>query len=220
MLGVSKDASDEEIKAAYRRLAKKYHPDLNPGDEEAARRMNEVNAAYEQIKNPQPEPQQSAGGAYGGYSTQGGYADPFADFWGFGGFGGGQGDFGGRRTSAEFQSVEHFIRARQYADALRLLSETPEARRSAEWYYFSAQANFGLGNRMQALDHARRACAMAPDDADYAALCRQIEAGGQPGAGYHPGAAYCTADNSMARLCLGICAAQMFCRFCGYGFYC
>ena len=60
VLGVSPDASDEEIKTAYRRLAKQYHPDLNPGDEEAARRMNEVNAAYEQIKNPQPE-QQSYG---------------------------------------------------------------------------------------------------------------------------------------------------------------
>ena len=50
VLGVSPDASDEDIKRAYRRLAKKYHPDLNPGDQEAARRMQEVNAAYEQIK--------------------------------------------------------------------------------------------------------------------------------------------------------------------------
>ncbi len=51
VLGVSKDASEDEIKSAYRRLAKKYHPDLNPGDAEAARKMNEINAAYEQIKN-------------------------------------------------------------------------------------------------------------------------------------------------------------------------
>ena len=46
VLGISPDASDEEIKKAYRRLAKKYHPDLNPGDAEAARKMKEVNAAY------------------------------------------------------------------------------------------------------------------------------------------------------------------------------
>lgn len=52
VLGVSRDASEEEIKKAYRRLAKQYHPDLNPGDAEAARKMNEINAAYEQIKNP------------------------------------------------------------------------------------------------------------------------------------------------------------------------
>ena len=50
VLGVRPDASDEEIKRAYRELAKKYHPDRNPGDAEAARRMQEINAAYDQIK--------------------------------------------------------------------------------------------------------------------------------------------------------------------------
>ncbi len=53
ILGVSEDASDEEIKKAYRLLAKKYHPDRNPGDAEAAKKMQQINAAYEQIKNPE-----------------------------------------------------------------------------------------------------------------------------------------------------------------------
>ena len=70
VLGVSPDASDEEIKQAYRRLAKKYHPDLNPGDQEAARKMQEVNAAYEQIKNPEKFRQPNAGG----------YQDPFGGY--------------------------------------------------------------------------------------------------------------------------------------------
>ena len=66
-------ASDDEIKRAYRRLAKKYHPDLNPGDQEAARKMQEVNAAYEQIKNPEKAQQTGSGYAGGYYDPFGGY---------------------------------------------------------------------------------------------------------------------------------------------------
>ena len=75
VLGVSPNASDDEVKAAYRKLAKKYHPDLNPGDEYAARKMNEINAAYEQIKNPQPQNDPFGyGGGYGyGYGYGGAY---------------------------------------------------------------------------------------------------------------------------------------------------
>ncbi len=51
VLGVPPTASDQEIAKAYRKLARKYHPDLHPGDEEAAKKMSEINAAYEQIKN-------------------------------------------------------------------------------------------------------------------------------------------------------------------------
>ncbi|MGN1004503.1 MAG: J domain-containing protein [Oscillospiraceae bacterium] len=92
VLGVSHDASEDEIKQAYRRLAKKYHPDLNPGDPEAARKMNEINAAYEQIKNPAqrnhaygygepagsgPTSGYGSGGYNGGGFDGGGYDDPF-----------------------------------------------------------------------------------------------------------------------------------------------
>lgn len=51
ILGVSPAASDDEIKKTYRKLAKKYHPDLNPGNQEAVRKMSEINTAYEQLKN-------------------------------------------------------------------------------------------------------------------------------------------------------------------------
>ena len=60
VLGVSKDATEEEITKAYRKLAKKYHPDLNPDNREAAKMMAEVNAAYDLIK----------AGNYNYYQTQ------------------------------------------------------------------------------------------------------------------------------------------------------
>lgn len=53
VLGVSENATEDEIRQAYRTLAKKYHPDLNPNDPTAAQKMNEVNEAYDLLKNPQ-----------------------------------------------------------------------------------------------------------------------------------------------------------------------
>lgn len=89
VLGVSPGCTEEELKTAYRKLAKQYHPDLHPGDETAARRMNEINAAYEQIKNPPKtggfygQPGAGQNGPYTYYSTSGGASgfDPFSDFF-------------------------------------------------------------------------------------------------------------------------------------------
>lgn len=83
VLGVSPNATEDEIKTAYRRLAKRYHPDLNPGDASAAQKMNEVNAAYDQIKNPdayrsQQQSNYSGGNPYGNPFS--GYGNPFGSY--------------------------------------------------------------------------------------------------------------------------------------------
>lgn len=85
VLGVPRSASEDEIKTAYRRLAKKYHPDLNPGDPTAAQKMNEVNEAYDRIKNPQAWQQPQHTDPFTGqrtYTYQSGPAgDPFEEFF-------------------------------------------------------------------------------------------------------------------------------------------
>ena len=161
VLGVSPDASDEEIKRAYRRLAKQYHPDLNPGDEMAAKKMQQVNAAYEQIKNPDKAHQ--GPGGYGGYSQY----DPF----GFGGY--------SQRTYTGGDSGDNalnYIRFGRYREALNALENASE--RNARWYYLSALANDGLGNQVTALEHIRRAVSMEPDNQEYLNALNRIEYGG------------------------------------------
>ncbi len=104
VLGVGKSATEDEIKKAYRSLAKKYHPDMNPGDAEAEKKFKEVNEAYAVLSDSEKrskydrfghaafDPTQGAGG-YGGF---GGYSSSFGDFGDFGDifssfFGGGGG---------------------------------------------------------------------------------------------------------------------------------
>ncbi|MEI3090347.1 MAG: J domain-containing protein [Oscillospiraceae bacterium] len=76
----------DEIRQAYRTLAKKYHPDLNPNDPTAAQKMNEVNEAYDLLKNPQAYRQQQAQQRYQQQARQQyqnqQYYDPFSAFWG------------------------------------------------------------------------------------------------------------------------------------------
>ncbi|MCF3935574.1 J domain-containing protein [Acuticoccus sp. M5D2P5] len=103
VLGVSKSASESEIKSAYRRLAKRYHPDTNSNDPKAQERFSEVNAAYEIIGDKDKRRQFDRGeidGAgqprYSGFSG----GDPFAGFGGFSGFGGGRAGAGSAGAGA------------------------------------------------------------------------------------------------------------------------
>ena len=92
VLGVSKGAGDDEIKKAYRSLAKKYHPDMNPGDAEAEVKFKEVNEAYAVLSDSEKRQKYDQFGhaAFDPASGAGGYGG----FGGFGGFGGGDFDFG------------------------------------------------------------------------------------------------------------------------------
>ena len=158
VLGVSPDASDEEIKRAYRRLAKKYHPDVNPGDEQAAKEMQRVNAAYEQIKNPEKaNPNQGHSYGYNPYTR---YERTYQ-----------------QSTGDQYQQAAYqYIRYGRYQEALNELNSAAE--KNARWYYLSALANDGLGNQVTALEHIRRAVSMEPDNMEYLRTLDQIQQGG------------------------------------------
>jgi molecular chaperone DnaJ len=85
-LGVSKKATDEEIKKAYRKLARKYHPDRNPDDSEAEERFKEISAAYDVLGDPEKRKEYDEGGVFAGFGGGGGGGAPFGT--GPGGFGG------------------------------------------------------------------------------------------------------------------------------------
>ena len=156
VLGVSPDASDEEIKKAYRKLAMKYHPDRNPDDPEAARKMQEINAAYDIIKNPDAYKNTGSSSYQGGGSY-----DPFGNAW----------------QHINYRQVAYsYMMFGRYYEALQILAK--DSNRDAQWYYLSAIANDGLGNQIVALEHIRRAVSLDPSNPEYLHLLNEIENGG------------------------------------------
>ncbi|MCE5196700.1 MAG: DnaJ domain-containing protein [Negativicutes bacterium] len=209
VLGVSPTASSEEITKAYRQLARKYHPDVNQNNPEAAQKMSEINVAYEQIKNGNI-PQNGGNGSegqnpYGGNSS--GRYDPFGGFNPFGNYG----PYSYRQTqenTSQYEAVVNRIRAGYYQEALDLLAGIKD--RTAAWFYYSANANAGIGNEITALQHATIAVQMEPNNIEYQVFLNQIQHGGrvyqQQSQGY--------GMPSVGNLCLGLCMTRLCMTVC------
>ena len=152
ILGVPEGASVAECTKAYKRLAKKYHPDLNPGNKEAERKMSEINAAYDAIKNGTAASSSSAssGASSAGASTQTKY----------------------------YQAVVNFINHAQYAQAINLLNQMEKS--DGRWYYLSALANMGYGNRDKAMSHIKIAVSREPGNQYYRQAYESISHGINP----------------------------------------
>lgn len=217
VLGVSPDASDEEIKKAYRELTKKYHPDLNPNDPTAAEKMNDINAAYDQIKNGYT-PQSGYGGSAGAQQQQSG---PY----GWNGWNGwdswaGNWQYGAQQQQyerSEYTAAKSYIRNGMYKEAITALNGVPMAERDGKWYYLFAGANMYQGNKIAALEAAKKAVEIDPGNEEYRRLLQQLQSGGDFYDGYTTRYQSGLSSNG---LCLTLCAANACLNGCGIPVFC
>lgn len=156
VLGVTRGATDREIKKAYRSLSRKYHPDSYSDESQkkwAEDKFREVQEAYNQIVDERSGKTQ---GNYGGYgqSAQQNYSE----------------------EDQHLMAAMNYIRAGRYNEAINVLNSMEN--RSARWYYFSSYANLGLGNNVVAMDYAKKACEMDPGNQEFQQYYQQLQRGG------------------------------------------
>lgn len=208
VLGVSRNATDDEIKKAYRELARKYHPDRYASSpdlaEVASEKMKEINAAYDAINDERSgrgASQGSGASSYGGYGGYGGY-NPNTN----------------NTNSANFpkyQTVRSMINRGIIYEADNILSSIPEDEHDAEWYFLKACILTKRANYTDALYYYDMACSMDPYNTEYslarsnfkARFTRSSEADQTTGAGCS------TCDLCSLLLCTNCCCSGM--RFCG-----
>ena len=191
ILGVARTASDDDVKKAYRALCKKYHPDLNPGDSAAEEKFKQVQQAYDQIvrEREQGASQSSWSGEFGGgYQTQ------------------------DDQRSMEMRAAANYINAAHYQEALNVLNRMTE--RNGQWYYYHAVANAGAGNTASAMEDARRAVDMEPNNMQYQQLYQQLQSGGQWYWNQGNGYGYERPGNGFGNCCCQCLCMNMLCPGC------
>jgi curved DNA-binding protein CbpA len=169
VLGVSRNASDSEIKKAYHELVKKYHPDNfadNPLADLASEKMKEVNEAYDTITKNR------AGGGRTG-STGTGYGASHSSY-GTQNYGSGYGSYAGSGTDySRYAQVRSYIHSGQVDAAESLLNAMTD--RDGEWYYLRGEISYRRGWLDEARQYYQTACSMTPGNVEYQRALQTVQ---------------------------------------------
>lgn len=200
ILGVDRNASDEEIKKAYRRLSKKYHPDANVGSEhlnEYTEMFKQVQNAYDQIMNER----KGGGSPFGQGGFSGFYSDPYQSSY--------------ENENTDFQAATNFINSAHYEEAYQVLQRMAESDRNALWYFLCGMALWGMGNQIAASEHMQKACEMDPTNQQYRQMLARLQAGR---AQYRrmQGPFFASGSQQCAPLC---CVELVLCSVCSRGMF-
>lgn len=176
VLGLESDASPDDVKKAYRQMAKIYHPDLHPDDPSITEKMNEINEAYDMLTNPakyaakkaQQEAQSDPGQTevtrdYSAAAQNQSIARPAV-----------QPD-----DSPEIEQAVTLLNSNKFKEALDVLTGVPSTGRDARWYYLSGLAHQMVGNYITATDQMYKASQLEPQNQTYMQLFLQFQKTGQ-----------------------------------------
>ena len=193
VLGVSRNATDDEVKTAYRNLARKYHPDVytgNPLEYVAAEKMKEINAAYDQVMTQRKQTANGGGDDYARYSTASQQSSS---------------------ANSQFSYIRRLVNMRRISEAEELLDGVPSHSRDAEWHFLKGVVQHTRGWLDDAYNNFVRAAQLDPNNMEYRTALNQLQwqrkTGRAPGSGYHAGTTF-----SNCSVC-DICAA-MYCADC------
>ena len=211
ILGVPESASDEEVKKAYLKLARKYHPDNyheSPLADLAQEKMKEINAAYEEVqKSRSNRGDRGAGSAASSYGRGSGYG-------GYGGYG--YGGSYGQSSSSVLQQVRIAIQTGDLSRAEGLLAGYED--HNAEWNFLKGAVCYRRGWMDEAKRYYETACQMDPNNLEYRRALDFMENG--PRNAYHPNGSFGTEVCGGNDLCTRLCCAWAAMNVCGVPIIC
>jgi len=152
VLGISPDASDEELKSAYRELARKYHPDSyanNPLSDLAVEKMKEINEAYDQVTAMRRDGKNGRAESWGWASSS--------------------------SSSSQFADIRRLINAGRITEAEELLDGVQRHARDAEWFFLKGSIQYARGWMEDAYENFSKACEMNPQNREYRAALGQLQ---------------------------------------------